>query len=122
MILSESPKMAKDFRKCEMGLWTGDTGLLNSKECSFLGAAGQVVKDTIGSAGSSLLQGVSSIEKKIIGNLKPITDGVTNPLNSVLNPLGLGTQTNTKSTTKPKRTTTKRPANDLLGNFGGLLG
>uniref|UniRef100_A0A0A9Y730 Carboxylesterase 4A n=2 Tax=Lygus hesperus TaxID=30085 RepID=A0A0A9Y730_LYGHE len=134
LIFNEEPKMAKNFHKCEMGLWTGDGGLLSSPECSFLQAT-EIVKNTLGSAGSSLLSAVDSVEGRLgipgltnslsgtsstlknltNPNLNPGSIVPNNPLTKPLGGLLSGNPSNAPSTTK----TTKKPG--FLG-VGGLLG
>ncbi|KAL1132636.1 hypothetical protein AAG570_010588 [Ranatra chinensis] len=118
MVISEKPKMARNFRKCEMGLWTGDAGLLSTSECSFLGAAAKVVTDTIGSAGSSLLSGVASIGSLDVGGAVNNLGDTLKPLTKPLDPFGiLDTQPSGKNPS-----TTRRPGSGGILGFGGIFG
>ncbi|BES95502.1 Carboxylesterase family [Nesidiocoris tenuis] len=64
LVFDERPRMAKNFRKCEMGMWSGDANILGSAECSFLKAV-EIVNATIGAATSSLLATIDTIEGRL---------------------------------------------------------
>ncbi|CAH1403699.1 unnamed protein product [Nezara viridula] len=60
MIIKDNPKLKKGFRKCNMGLWTGDADMLKSTECALNGAS-EIVTNTLGSAGTGLLKATTGV-------------------------------------------------------------
>ncbi|KAK9504574.1 hypothetical protein O3M35_010880 [Rhynocoris fuscipes] len=69
MVINDRPKLVANFRKCEMGLWTGDYEILRSPECSILHQAAEALKKSFGQIQSPFLK-PSTIGLPLYG-LKP---------------------------------------------------
>lgn len=75
MMIKDNPKLKKGFRKCSMGLWTGDADILKSAECALSGAS-KIVTNTLGSAGTGLLKATGDVT----GGLTKTVGGVGSAL------------------------------------------
>ncbi|XP_014276597.1 esterase E4 [Halyomorpha halys] len=107
MIIKDNPKFNKGFRKCNMGLWTGDANILKSAECGLKGAS-EIVTNTIGSAGTGLLKATNDV-----------TSGLTKTVGSLGN-FGSGLVGGLYKEPSPKNGNNKTP--DPVQEQGGLLG
>ncbi|XP_054284366.1 carboxylic ester hydrolase [Macrosteles quadrilineatus] len=105
VIINETPKEARGFRKCQMGLWAGLTEVLKSAECSFL-QLGDVLNNVV-------TDNLQNVTVKATDTLVQPATGLANGLNNTATSL-TGGLTGLIGGKKPAQgATTKKPSNFL---------